>query len=429
MFKYKLNNFYNVNNFTENYLNEYLKAIGIKNITNFLNPNEEDELSPFLLDNMEKGIKLMKEIVDKELKIVLIVDSDVDGYTSSAIFYNYFTTINPNLSIKYILHEGKEHGVELSKLPIEYDLVVIPDAGSSQKEELLELANNGKYVLVLDHHESDIVIEHSNIVIINNQLSPNFHNKALSGAGVTFKFIEAYDTAYNDGLLWEKYYDIAALGIISDVMYSGNLDNNYIITKGLSNINNKMIEALLNKQSYSISSATKPNKIDIAFYITPVLNGVIRIGTQEEKELLFLGLAEKDNDRVFETIYCGETRVENFYEYIARTSVNIKSRQDALINKTVEKIFNKIEEQGLQKHQLIIYKTSLEDKNEIPKVLTGLIAMKICAKYNRCTLVLRPQLIDGKQYYMGSGRGKKAEGFDSLREFCTESGLVEYAQG
>ena len=55
--------------------------------------------------------------------------------------------------------------------------------------------------------------------------------------------------------------------------------------------------------------------------------------------------------------------------------------------------------------------------------------MKICAKYNRCTLVLRPQLIDGVQYYMGSGRGKKAEGFDSLREFCTESGLVESAQG
>ena len=355
--------------------------------------------------------------------------SDPDGYTSSAIFYNYFKTISPNISINYILHEGKEHGIELEKLPVDYDIVVIPDAGSSQKEELLKLANEGKYILVLDHHESDVSIEHDNIVIINNQLSPKFSNKALSGSGVTFKFVEAYDTTYNNGLLWERYYDIAALGIISDVMYSGNLDNNYIITKGLSNINNKMIQALLNKQSYSVSSAINPNKIDIAFYITPVLNGVIRIGTQEEKELLFLGLAEEDKDRVFETTYRGETRVENFYEYIARTSVNIKSRQDNLINKTVEKIFKKIEEQELQKNQLIIYKTSLEDKNEIPKVLTGLIAMKICAKYNRCTLVLRPQLVDGVQYYMGSGRGKKAEGFDSLREFCTESGLVEFAQG
>ena len=74
MFKYKLNNFYNVNDFTENYLNEYLKAIGIKNIINFLNPREEDELSPFLLENMDKGVKLMREVVDKGLRIVLIVD-------------------------------------------------------------------------------------------------------------------------------------------------------------------------------------------------------------------------------------------------------------------------------------------------------------------------------------------------------------------
>ena len=55
--------------------------------------------------------------------------------------------------------------------------------------------------------------------------------------------------------------------------------------------------------------------------------------------------------------------------------------------------------------------------------------MKICAKYNRCTLVVRPQIIDGVQYYMGSGRGKRAEGFNSLREFLLDSNLVEMAQG
>ena len=52
------------------------------------------------------------------------------------------------------------------------------------------------------------------------------------------------------------------------------------------------------------------------------------------------------------------------------------------------------------------------DKEEVPKVLTGLIAMKICAKYNRCALVVRPQLVDGVQIYSGSGRGKIAEGFN-----------------
>ena len=84
---------------------------------------------------------------------------------------------------------------------------------SSQKEELLSLAAKGKEILVLDHHESDIVIENEHVTIVNNQLSPEFSNKALSGSGVTFKFVEAYDTTYMDGSRWKIYYDVAALGI------------------------------------------------------------------------------------------------------------------------------------------------------------------------------------------------------------------------
>ena len=429
MFKYKLNTFYNVADYSEDYIGNYLKAIGISDANKFMSPSPVDELDPYLLQNMDKGIKLLKRAIDTLVEVYIVVDSDPDGYTSSSIFYNYINTLYPNITLTYSLHEGKEHGVELNKVPSTCGLVVIPDAGSSQKNELLTLAEMGKYVLVLDHHESDITIEHPNIAIINNQLSPQFSNKALSGAGVTFKFVQAFDEKYNGGHKWRDYYDLATLGIISDVMYSGNLDNNYIINTGLKNIKNHFLAALVNKQSYSISSTANPNKIDIAFYITPIINGVIRIGTQEEKENLFKAMRDNTITEHVYTEFRGKERDETFYEYVARESANIKSRQDALITKTTEAIFKKIEEQGLQNHQIIVYKTSLNDKNEVPKVLTGLVAMKICAKYNRCTLVLRPQLIDGVQYYMGSGRGKRADGFDSLREFCLESGLVEYAQG
>ena len=126
-------------------------------------------------------------------------------------------------------------------------------------------------------------------------------------------------------------------------------------------------------------------------------------------------MANNDIDKIITTYYRGVERKESFYEYVARESVNIKSRQDALIAKTTEKIFKRIEEQNLQNNQIIIYKTSY--KEEVPKVLTGLVAMKICAKYNKCALVLRPQIIDGVQYYMGSGRGKRADG-GSSRPAC-----------
>lgn len=360
-------------------------------------------------------------------KIHLTVDADVDGYTSSAIIYNFIKRVAPTINILYYLHPGKEHGISLEDLDYSCDLYIVPDAGSNQKKELEKLASMGKDILVLDHHEVDVDIQNEHIVIINNQTSKLFTNKALSGAGVTFKFIQAYSECY--GGAWEDYYDLAALGIISDMMYSGTLDNNSIIERGLAHIKNRFFQALLEKQDYSITSKNHPNKIDIAFYITPVINGVIRIGTQEEKTFLFEAMANNDKTEEITTEYRKQDRVEDYYTYVARTSVNIKSRQDALINTITSKIFQTIEEKELDKNQIIIYQTALDNPNEVPQVLTGLVAMKIAAKYNKPTLVVRPILINGIQYYAGSGRGRRAEGFNSLREFCLESGYFDLAAG
>lgn len=74
MFKYKLNSYYDVNNFDSNYLTEYLKAIGIKDYTRFLSPQKDDELSPYLLTNMKQGVELMEKVLAEDLKVALVVD-------------------------------------------------------------------------------------------------------------------------------------------------------------------------------------------------------------------------------------------------------------------------------------------------------------------------------------------------------------------
>ena len=167
----------------------------------------------------------------------------------------------------------------------------------------------------------------------------------------------------------------------------------------------------------------------MAFYVTPIINGVIRFGTTEEKQQMFIAMANNDINENIEYTSRGITKIDNYYDYVAKICSNTKQRQNNAIEKATEKIFEEIEKDGKQNNQIIIYTTSLTDKNSIPKTLTGLIAMKICAKYNRCTLVLRPQMIDGVQYYMGSGRGKKANGFESFKDFLNSSGLVESAEG
>ena len=121
-----------------------------------------------------------------------MVDCDVDGFTSAAIIWTYIKTITPNQKISYILHEHKQHGLEdhienIINSNIYYDLVILPDSSSNDYEYHEMLNQHGMNCLILDHHEIDNDQKISNnVVIINNQISKNYPNKDLTGAGVTW---------------------------------------------------------------------------------------------------------------------------------------------------------------------------------------------------------------------------------------------------
>ena len=236
--KYKLKYNKKINNITE-----LLTARGITNITQFLKPTKENYIDFSLLDNMEEGYLLYKSYLEKNSLIDLIVDCDVDGYTSAAIFYLATKVFNPNIEIRYHLHNGKQHGLEdqIQELVILENLnfVVCPDSSSNDYNYHKELKEMGVNTLCLDHHEAEYYSPYA--VVINNQLSDKYENKGLSGATITFKFMEycAYRLQQDN---WninfdieeiEKLIDLAAVGAIGDMMDVTTLENRYIFSEGL----------------------------------------------------------------------------------------------------------------------------------------------------------------------------------------------------
>lgn len=430
MLKFKLNpKAIDINSKTP--LEDYLRSLGIESPNEFLiRPQKSSEIDGSLLDGAVELVNILHSLFENNKKFFLVVDCDTDGFTSAAIFYNYFRCIYPQSDIQWMLHEEKQHGIELDKIPDDREVIVVPDAGSNQITEIQLLNSKQKYVLLMDHHQvEDRIPEGMHFVtLVNNQISNDFPNKALSGAGIVFKIVQLYDRIFNYNYA-SNLYDLAALGIIADCMDSKTLDNNYIIYKGLNNITNPMFKALLDKQAYSINS-NKPTKLDVAFYIVPLINGTIRMGTMEEKELLFRGFIETTHNEFYPHNWRGSNTMEDFYHRSARIAYNVKNEQNRQKIKCLEFLQKRIEIEGLDRNKIIAVVTTEEDEITIPKTITGLVAMELLRLYGKPALVLRPTIDENGQINLtGSGRSYNYEQLPSFLQFVQEQEESVYAQG
>lgn len=116
-----------------------------------------------------------------------------------------------------------------------YGLIVQPDSGSADYNYHEQLKTN---ILILDHHdieEGQKISEYA--VVINNQISPDYKNKDLTGAGVTWQFCRYIDQMLNTNFA-NELIDLAALGVCGDMGSILNLENRYIMQTGFNNITN-----------------------------------------------------------------------------------------------------------------------------------------------------------------------------------------------
>ena len=396
------------------------RGIAPKDVEHYLNTTDEDILDPQLIMNIEKGVKVLIQTIARGDKVLIQIDSDCDGYTSAAALINYLNRLFPGFvqsNIYYRIHSGKQHGILLETVPDDVKLVIAPDSSSNDYEVHQALKAKGVNVLVIDHHEADQISK--NAIIINNQLC-DYPTKSLSGVGMVYKFCSYMDELLNVDYA-DDYLDLVALGMVADMMDLRDYETRHLITRGLENIRNPYFKGMVDKQAYSLKDGLSP--IGVAFYIAPYVNATIRMGTQEEKLMLFESMLDYRGYELVPSTKRGckgqqETRVEQ----ACRNCTNIKSRQTKARDAALENIERIIEEKNLLNNKILAIKldTFAADKN-----LTGLIANQLMAKYQRPVLLLN-KTEDG---WEGSGRGYDKSKFDNLREFLKESDLVLYAEG
>lgn len=396
----------------------------------YFNPTKENEHEPELFDHMEEGYELLKRHIMSNSRLYLVIDSDCDGFTSSALFYLYLKdVIAPRLgveiNIEYHVPKNKAHGLEavIDKLDKEkkYDLIVLPDSSSNDYSYHETLSNMGYDILVLDHHEASHYSEHA--VVINNQLSDNYPNKALSGVGVVYKYWE----------YWEKkegwtdtpssfYTDVVAWGLIGDMMSMQTLENRYLCEWGLSHIQNQFLKDIIEKQSFSLGDRPL-TQIGVAFYIVPLVNALIRVGNDTEKENLFKAFIEPNGTIPSTKRGHKPGDTETYSSQTIRYCINAKSRQDKEKEKAVELLGIQISDNCLDDNKILILDA---DDLDVPTTLTGLCAMAVAAKYKKPVMLGRTNK-EGE--FRGSIRGREESELKDFKSFLEDSGLMTYVEG
>ena len=402
------------------------RGIDPENVEHYLHTTDEDILNPKMIKNVEEGAKVLVKHIAQGDKVLIQIDSDCDGYTSAAVLINYLNRLFPGFvqsNICYRIHTGKQHGILLETIPDDVKLVIAPDSSSNDYDEHHQLKSKGVDVLVIDHHEADKISEDA--VIINNQLC-DYPTKSLSGVGMVYKFCSYMDELLNVDYA-DDYLDLVALGMVADMMDLRDFETKHLVTLGLNKIRNPYFKGMVDKQAFQLKDGITP--FGIAFYIAPYVNATIRVGTQDEKLMLFESMLDyRGYEQVPSTKRGCKDQTETRVEQACRNCINIKNRQtkarDASLN-TIERI---IEEKGLLENKILVVK--LDSEFATDRNLTGLIANQLMSKYQRPVLLLNKIVNeDGTISWEGSGRGYDKSKFDNLREFLNESGLTMYAEG
>lgn len=420
-------------NIRSNYVKNLLGARGLtsEEIEYFLEVPDSSHLQePSALYGITTAFIDFQHIsnLPKEDRIIVVVDSDCDGFASAAIFIQYLRKFNENVQIEYALHEGKGHGLSdtidiiLEKQNQDPNIkwVILPDSSSNDYEYHEQLGAEGIHSLILDHHIVEPDTKFSEwATIINNQLSPEYINKDLCGAGVVWQFCRWCDRMFSTNYA-DEFIDLAAFAEVSDMMSMLSLENRYIVHTGLNKINNYFLKALCEKQAFSMGGKITP--ITIAFYITPLINAMIRAGSMEEKQRCFEAFI--DGHRMVESHKRGaKGTFEELAIESARECTNARSKQNRTLDKAVEQLEIKIHKYNLLENKILFIRLDDED---FPPELNGLCAMKLAAKYQRPTIVARLNE-DGE--IKGSLRGLNESELTSFKDFLDQSGFFTFTAG
>ncbi len=256
---------------------------------------------PYLLPDMAKGVHRILQAIEKQEKIVVFGDYDVDGITSTALMLYFFRKIG--YPVDYLLpHRQKDgYGLRISSVQqiaeMGAQLVITVDNGISSAEAIDFAQQKGIDVVVTDHHLPEGQMPNAVAVINPNREDSDYPFKSICGAVVAYKLIWALaqkllpEEDFKQFLL--DQLDLITIGTIADVMPLRD-ENHALVKFGLKVLSRTKKPGLIELKKVAGLNGKNITPISVGYFLAPRLNASGRL---EEADTSVKLLIEQDKNR------------------------------------------------------------------------------------------------------------------------------------
>ena len=228
--------------------------------------------------DMREAVYRIIEAIQKEEKIMVYGDYDVDGTTAVALVYSFLAKIYPQCI--YNIPDRIEEGYGISTKGIDYakgkniGLIIAMDCGIKAVDKVTYAKTLGIDFIICDHHLPSEVLPEAVAILDPKQPECSYPFKELCGCGIGFKLIQALNQEQGgtlENLL--PFIDLVAIAIAADIVPI--VDENRVLTHfGIQQIQEN---PRLGIRFFISKYKRKINVSDLVFVIAPRINGAGRI--------------------------------------------------------------------------------------------------------------------------------------------------------
>lgn len=365
-------------------------VVGEEKIREYLLGTVEEIPSPWLMKDMEKAVDILERKIQRQAKIRIIGDYDIDGVTSTYILLKGLTRIGANVDTYipdrvadgYGIHEHLIDRAGEDRI----DTIVTCDNGIAAAAEIQMAKDKGMTVIVTDHHEipyreengeRQVILPPADAILNPKQYDCPYPNKNLCGAVVAFKYITAlYERFGVPEKELEDYYELAAIATVGDVMDLQG-ENRILVKEGLRRLKETKNPGLQELIRANALEDAKITAYHIGFVLGPCINASGRLDTAARSLQLLNAQTIEEAAK------------------LAGDLTALNQSRKALTEKGKEEAIRLIETTDLKNDRvLVVY---LPDCHES---LAGIIAGRLREKYHKPAFVLTR----GETSAKGSGR-------------------------